>query len=525
MSQPLGAGTASGSERRRVAAALLALSDRAESEILADSLLQAGAAVYATAGTAAHLRRLGLDIRDAQELTRSPELLGGRVKTLSADLFAGILARRADPAHRRELEARGLPEIDLVAVTLYPFERLPAGASWSETVERIDVGGVALLRAAAKNFESVVALSEPSQYGGFRDALERGGTTLEERRSLAEAAFARTAAYDAHIQRTFRERGGGGPPEVWLEPFRLSRSLRYGENPHQEAFLYQEPGREPWWSEGALHEGKELSYNNLLDLEAAIRLAGEFVPPACGIVKHNEPSSVGLGEHLLAACERALAGDALSAYGGVVAVNRELDPETAEVLARQFVECIAAPRVSQGARRILVERKRLRVVQASAADLGARLWQARPIAGGLLLQRLLPDAGEIELGVVTRRAPTPAEMEALHFAWTVVGLARSNAVVVSRADRSLGIGSGQTSRIDALRVALLKARRAEHDTRGAVLASDGFFPFDDWVPVALEAGLTACIQPGGSIRDAESIGACDAAGLAMVFTGRRAFRH
>ncbi len=527
MSEEREAGPTPG-ERRGVRAALLALSDRSGSEILAQSLLEAGAAVYATTGTAAHLRRLGLEVRPVEELTRSAEFLGGRVKTLSADLFGAILARRDDPNHRRELAERGLPEVDLVAVTLYPFEALPRNATWDSAVERIDVGGVSLLRAAAKNFESVAVLTSPAQYEPLRQSLQRGGTTRPERRHLAEAAFARTAEYDALIHRFFWERGGGAAPELWLEPFRRSRSLRYGENPHQEAYLFQPSHGDPWWTRGALHEGRELSFNNLLDLESAIRLCGEFVPPACGIVKHNEPSSVGLGETALEAFERALAGDPVSAYGGVVAVNRELDAETAEAVTRHFFECLGAPRLSEAARRLLVERKRLRVVQAGVADLAdpsAGGWEARPLAGGLLVQRVPRGVGEIELRVVTHRAPTPGEMEALHFAWTVVGRARSNAVAISTAGQSLGIGSGQTSRIDALHVALLKAGRSQHDTRDAVLASDGFFPFDDWVAVAHEAGITACIQPGGSVRDAESIAACNTVGLAMVFTGRRQFRH
>ena len=512
-------------ERKGVGAALLALSDRRDAEILAQSLVNAGATVYATTGTAAHLQRLQLEVRPAEDLARSPEFLGGRVKTLSADLFGAILARRDDPEHRRQLEERGLPELDLVAVTLYPFESLPADAPWSEAVERVDIGGVSLLRAAAKNHESVVVLSAPGQYGEFVAALEGGGTTLAERRRWAEAAFARTAEYDAHILRFFQRRREEGPPEIWIDPVRRSRLLRYGENPHQEAALYAPHPEAAWWVRGALHEGKELSYNNLLDLEAAVRLAGEFVPPACGIVKHNEPSSVAIGETLLEAFERALAGDPVSAYGGVVAFNRELDRETAEHVGRHFFECLAAPRLADGARQLLLGKKHLRVVAAGLSDLPRADWELRTVAGGALLQRVRPDAGEIELRVVTHRAPTPAEMEALHFAWTVVGRARSNAVAVATSDRSLGIGSGQTSRIDALHVALLKARRSDISLHGAVLASDGFFPFDDWVQTARDAGLVACIQPGGSIRDAESIAACNDAGLAMVFTGRRLFRH
>jgi len=516
---------ARGEERLAVRAALLALSDRTGAEALALALLECGATVYATTGTAAYLQGLGLEVEPAEKLTRTPEFLGGRVKTLSPDLFGAILARPDHPGDERELEARGLPALDLVCVTLYPFEALPRDASWAEAVEKIDVGGVSLLRAAAKNHARVAVLSSPDQYPEARVALASGGTTLDQRRVLARAAFARTAAYDAAIAGFFEEREGGGLPETWVRAYRRARGLRYGENPHQEAALYAEVGRHPWWAEGAVLEGKELSYNNLVDLEAGARVAYDFARPACAVIKHNEPAGVGLGDGPLAAYRRAVAGDPLSAFGGVVVFNEEVDGETAAAMGQLFVECVAAPAFSTSARDAFAKRKSLRAVIIPRAALAAGPWDARPLAHALLVQRVRPDAGEIQLEVRTRRAPTPDEMEALHFAWTVAARARSNAVVVARAEGTLGVGSGQTSRIDALHVALAKARRSGHDVRGAVVASDGFFPFADWVEVASEAGLGACIQPGGSVRDAESITACDDAGLAMVFTGRRQFRH
>lgn len=511
--------------RLRVGAALVALSERAGGDTLVRALLDHGAAVYATTGTAAYLRGLGLEVRAAELLTRTPEFLGGRVKTLSPDLFGAILARRGDADDERDLAARGLAPLDLVAVTLYPFESVPAAAAWDEVVEQIDVGGVSLLRAAAKNFAHVAVLSTPAQYPEAGAALAAGGTTLAERRGWAQAAFERTAEYDALISGFFAARGGGGLPAAWVRAYRRTRDLRYGENPHQEAALYTAAGRTAWWSEDPVLEGKELSFNNLVDLEAAARIAYDFAEPACAVVKHNEPSGVGLGATVAEAYRRAVAADELSAFGGVVAVNREVDEECAAAMGGIFLECVAAPSFGAAARAELGKRKNLRAVVIPPAALAGDGWEMRARGHGLLVQRERPDAAAAETRVVTRRAPTAAELDALRFAWRVAARARSNAVVVARADRTLGVGSGQTSRIDALHVALMKARRAGHDVRGAGLASDGFFPFADWVEVARDAGLTACIQPGGSVRDAESIAAADAAGLAMVFTGRRQFRH
>jgi phosphoribosylaminoimidazolecarboxamide formyltransferase/IMP cyclohydrolase len=516
---------AGGEARVAVRHALFALSDRSGAEALAHALLAQGATIYATTGTASYLRGLGLAAEPAERLTRSPEFLGGRVKTLSSDLFGAILARGGHAGDERDLAARDLPALDLVCVTLYPFEALPKDASWEETVEKIDVGGVALLRAAAKNFARVTVLSSPSQYAAMSDQVAAGGTTLETRRALARAAFERTAEYDATIAAFFEERLDAGLPDTWVRGYRRARGLRYGENPHQEAALYAETGRTPWWTEDAVLEGKELSFNNLVDLEAGARLVYDFARPACAVIKHNEPAGVGLGDGPLAAYKRAAGGDPLSAFGGVVAFNVEVDGEAAAAMAPLFLECVAAPAFTSAAREAFAKRKNLRAVVIGRESLAAGPWDARPLARAMLVQRVRRDAGEIQLEVKTRRAPTPDEMEALHFAWTVAGRARSNAVVVARADGTLGVGSGQTSRIDALHVALMKAARSGHDVRGAVIASDGFFPFGDWVEVARNAGLTACIQPGGSVRDAESIAAADDAGIAMVFTGRRQFRH
>lgn len=505
--------------------ALFSLSDRSGALELARTLAERGATIWATEGTATVLESGGLAVRAVSELVGQGAWLGGRVKTLHPSLLGGILARRAVGQDRLELDAAGIPLFDLVAVTLYPFEELEPSAGWARAIETIDVGGVTLLRAAAKNLDDVAVLSSPAQYAEASEALVReGGIPRTLRRRWALAAFERTAAYDAAISAWLRAREGGSPgepPATWFESHRRLRTLRYGENPHQAAALY---ARTPGSRFESLIEGKELSYNNLLDLEAASTLVAEFPGPAAAVVKHNEPAGVGLGANALEAFTRAFEADSLSAFGGVVMLNREVDAPTAEALARPFLECVGAPSFADGALDLLRAKKNLRLVRVAPAAESDR-WQARALGDELLVQGDRSDAPAMKLTVVTKRAPTPAEMEALLFAWTVAGHARSNAIVIARADRTLGIGSGQTSRIDAVQVAVLKARRSGHDTEGAVLASDGFFPFGDWVPAAREAGITAAIQPGGSLRDNESIEACDAAGIAMVITGRRMFRH
>jgi len=496
--------------------ALLSLSDRTGAEALARALAAHGVTLWATEGTRVALATAGIESRAVSELVGQGAWLGGRVKTLHPSLLGGVLARRFEVQDMNDLQERGAPAFDLVACTLYPFESLAEDVPWEQVIETIDVGGVTLLRAAAKNCRDVAILSDPAQYEAVIAALPEG-PTAEQRVKLARAAFERTALYDAAIARRFqRHAGDDGPPATWLTGLRKARTLRYGENPHQEAALY---GLEV----EAVLEGRELSYNNLVDLDAAAALVHEFAGPACVIVKHNEPSGVGRGERAFDAFTRAFEADALSAFGGVVAFNVEVDAAAAEALAKPFLECVAAPSFQPKAIELLAAKKNLRLVRAHAP--AEPRWQARPLGEGALVQGMRPDAPGMKLEVASRRAPTPEEMEALLFAWTVVGRARSNAIVLARADRTIGIGSGQTSRIDAVEVALMKARRSDHDTRGAVLASDRFFPFGDWVAPARAAGITCAIQPGGSLRDAESIAACDEAGLGLVLTGRRLFRH
>jgi phosphoribosylaminoimidazolecarboxamide formyltransferase/IMP cyclohydrolase len=505
-------------------AALLSLSDKSGSVDFARALAQHGTRLLASGGTAAHLKKAGLEVTAIEEWTGFPELLGGRVKTLHPHVHAPILARRSHPGDLAALAERGVEPIDLVAVTLYPFEQRAARLEEAEAVEEIDIGGVALLRAAAKNYADVVVIHDPAQYGEILREMESGGPSLEQRRALALKTFARTARYDAAIAADLGRRvATDEPPPVHVVALQRVRTLRYGENPHQVAALYAQAGES-----GALHaerEGKELSYNNLLDLHSAVTLAGELLGPACVIVKHNEPCGVAMASTTYDAYLQALATDELSAFGGIVAFNRPLDADTAAALAKQFVEVVAAPDFAPEVEQVLRARKNLRVVRIAPADLATGSpWHVRLLGPWGLLQR---DAGHAapEWRTVTKRAASAAELEGLHFAWTVVAHARANAIVLARGTRLVGLGSGQTSRVDAVDLALGKARRAGHDVKGAVLASDAFFPFADNVEHAAAAGISAVVQPGGSMRDAEVIAACDAHAIAMMFTDRRVFKH
>jgi phosphoribosylaminoimidazolecarboxamide formyltransferase/IMP cyclohydrolase len=506
-------------------AALLSLSDRTGAAAFARALAARGARLFASGGTAAHLEGAGLAVTAVERLTGFAELLGGRVKTLHPHVHAPILARRDVAADMAALAERELPPIDLVAVSLYPFEQRAAALDEAAAVEEIDIGGVALLRAAAKNHASVIVVHDPSQYDEVLDALERGDDTRERRRDWAARCFARTARYDAAIAGELERRGGDADalPRLHVAALERIRTLRYGENPHQAAGLYAPAGA----AAGLLawKEGKELSFNNLLDLESAVALVWRFDRPACVIVKHTQPCGVACGADLASAYRDALAADPLSAFGGIVAFNRPLDGATAALLADQFVECVAAPSFTAEAEPALAARKGLRAVRLSASDVAS--------AGGLdlrqagrwaLVQR--DSAAEPPLWrSVTARAPGEAELLALRFAWEVAAAARSNAVALARGTALVGIGSGQTSRVDAVDVAIAKARRCGHDLAGTAMASDGFFPFADNVEHAARAGVTSVVQPGGSKRDDEVIAACDRLGLAMLFTGRRTFRH
>lgn len=504
-------------------AALLSLSDKTGAAVFARALAARGARILASGGTAHHLAAAGIEVTRVEEWTGFAEMLGGRVKTLHPHVHAPILARRGDPADLRALAERGLLPLDLVAVTLYPFESKAAGLDDAGAVEEIDIGGVALLRAAAKNHEGVVAIHDPARYGEVLAAFERGGPTPAERRAWAVATFARTAAYDAAIAAELARRGAPeGLPPVHVTALAKVRSLRYGENPHQPAALYAPAG-----APGGLHasrEGRELSYNNLMDLEAAVALVHRFGGPACVIVKHNQPCGAAVADSPAAAWEAALASDPVSAFGGIVAFNRPLDPDAAARVATRFIECVAAPAFDAESLAALAQKKNLRAVTLGSEDVAAAGPTLRAVGPWWLLQGESTERAP-EWRTVTRRAPAALELTALRFAWEVAAAARSNAIAIAHGTRLVGLGSGQTSRVDAVDVALMKAKRAGHDLAGAALASDGFFPFADNIEHAAAAGVTAMVQPGGSVRDAEVIAACDRHRLAMVFTGRRAFRH
>ncbi len=503
--------------------ALLSLSDKQGAAEFARILIEHGAKLIASAGTAAHLAQTGVEVTRVEDWIAFPELMGGRVKTLHPHVHAAILARREVAEDLQELASRGLAPIDLVAVTLYPFEERAGSLRELEALEEVDIGGVALLRAAAKNYPHVIVLHSSSQYDEVIAALERGGPTMEERREWAIRTFARTAGYDAAIAAELGRRSGSDPlPRTVVLALERKRTLRYGENPHQRAAVYARPGGSAPM-EG--HAGKELSYNNLVDVAAAVRLAGRFLAPSCVIVKHNEPCGAACAGTLIDAYRSALKSDELSAFGGVVAFNRPLDAPTATTMLHQFVECVAAPQILPGVQELLSRRRNLRVVRLAPEEVASpEGWSLRLLGPWALLQTPGGDT-PTEWEGVTQRVPSEEELSGLRFAWEVAAAARSNAVAMARGTSLVGLGSGQTSRVDAVDVAILKARRAGHDLKGVALASDGFFPFPDGVLHASDAGVTAVVQPGGSVRDAEVIAACDRRGMAMMFTRCRVFRH
>jgi phosphoribosylaminoimidazolecarboxamide formyltransferase/IMP cyclohydrolase len=504
--------------------ALLSAADKTGLAELARALHQAGAELLSTGGTAAYLRAAGLPVRAVEDVTGFPEVLGGRVKTLHPAVHAGVLARPT-PEDAAELARRGIAPIDLVAVTLYPFEAARArGASPAALIEEIDVGGVALLRAAAKNWQRVTVVSDPAQYPEVIAAIRAGTVPEALRRRLAAAAFARTAAYDAAIAGWLQEAAGLGPfPDLLTLAFRKRADLRYGENPHQRAALYVAPN--PPAGEIATAEilgGKALSYNNLADLEAAWALVRDLPAPAAVIIKHTNPCGAAAGRSLAEAFARARDGDPVAAFGGVVAANAPVDADTARTMAELFLEAIVAPAFDAAALEILRTKKNLRLLATGGLG-GPAGFEVRSIRGGMLVQEA--DAlgrDESTWRVVTTRQPTPQEWEDLRFAWAVCAHVKSNAIVLARDQQVVGVGAGQMSRVDSVRLA---AGKAGERARGAVAASDAFFPFADGVEAAAAAGVAAVIQPGGSVRDAEVVAAAERLGLAMVVTQERHFRH
>jgi len=527
-------------ETRKIARALLSVSDKTGLVEFATALAGRGVALVSTGGTAKALRNAGLDVIDVSEVTGSPEMMDGRVKTLHPKIHGGLLAMRGNAEHEKALSDHAIPPIDLLVVNLYPFEAtVRAGGDFETCIEHIDIGGPAMIRAAAKNHGSVAVVVDPADYMDVLDEIERleGGTALPLRTRLAAKAFAHTGAYDGAIATWFADQLEELTPEKRVIAGTLERALRYGENPHQWAAFYQTADARPGVATAVQVQGKELSYNNLNDTDAAYELVAEFDPkqsPAVAIIKHANPCGVAVGHTLAQAYERALACDSVSAFGGIVALNRDLDAEAAKEIVKIFTEVIIAPEASDEAKEIIATKKNLRLLLAGGLpDPRAAGTTFRSLSGGFLVQGR--DNGMVEgadLQVVTKRKPSDQEFADLIFAFTVAKHVKSNTIVYAKDGATVGIGAGQMSRVDSARIAARKAQDAAEAlglstplTIGSVAASDAFFPFADGLLVVAEAGATAVIQPGGSMRDEEVIAAADDAGLAMVFTGMRHFRH
>ena len=519
--------------------ALLSVSDKSGLVDFARTLAEKyGVEILSTGGTARALKEAGIPVVDVSEVTGFPEIMDGRVKTLHPKIHGGLLAVRGNAEHEAAMKAHGIGPIDLLVVNLYPFEEtLASGADYDTCVENIDIGGPAMIRAAAKNHASVAVVVDPADYDKLLGDMEQhgGGTCSKFRRKLAQKAFARTAAYDAAISNWLGavvenpEAPEAAMPRTFTAQFVKRQDMRYGENPHQKAAFYTDAAgpEEPSVATARQLQGKELSYNNIADTDAALECVKQFDEgPACVIVKHANPCGVALGGSLLEAYDRAFSTDPESAFGGIIAFNRELDGETAAAIVdRQFVEVIVAPKVSVEAAEAVARKKNVRLLECGE-------WPKEPaprldfkrVNGGLLVQDADLELYK-ELKVVTRRQPTDEEMRDLLFAWKVCKFVKSNAIVYCRDLMTIGVGAGQMSRVNSARIATIKAEQAGLEVKGSVVASDAFFPFADGLLEAAGAGATAVIQPGGSIRDEEVIAAADEAGLAMVFTGMRHFRH
>ncbi|MBX9927802.1 MAG: bifunctional phosphoribosylaminoimidazolecarboxamide formyltransferase/IMP cyclohydrolase [Gemmatimonadaceae bacterium] len=507
--------------------ALLSVSDKSGLIDFARALTERGWGLVSTGGTARALRDAGLAVRDISELTGFPEMLDGRVKTLHPVVHGGLLARRDLAAHRDAIAAHQIAPIDLVVVNLYPFRETVAKPNVhpDEAIEQIDIGGPSMLRSAAKNHASVTVVVDPADYGAVLASLDATEDQLPFRRRLAARVFEHTAAYDAAIAAWFAQERGDRFPEQIALPFRLKQTLRYGENPTQRAAFYTDGAPT---GIGALvqHGGKELSFNNLLDLEGALLATDPFVgETACAIVKHTTPCGLATGHTAAEAYQKALACDPVSAFGSVIAFSVPVDEAAAKLVSTLFVECVVAPSFTAEALAVLSEKKNLRVLSGSAHAAPGAL-DLKAVRGGVLVQDRAPTSWDhLSWQVVTSRAPSAAERTDLLFAWRAVASVKSNAIVLARDGATIGIGAGQMSRVDAAFVAVHKATTIGHATPGAALGSDAFFPFRDGIDQAAAAGVTAIVQPGGSVKDAEVIGAANEHGMAMVFTGVRSFRH
>lgn len=511
----------------KIERALISVSDKTGVVEFARVLHGMGVEIVSTGGTMKTLKAAGIPVVYVSEVTGFPEIMDGRVKTLNPYIHGGILAIRDNPDHAEAMRHHKIKAIDMVVVNLYPFRQTVAkpGVTLDEAVENIDIGGPAMIRAAAKNFAFVAVVVNPDRYAKIADELTKKGEVSQEMRmELAREAYSHTAEYDAYIARYLGgQLGVGRFPDKLQLFFDKAQDLRYGENPHQQAAFYREPGYEGPGAGGArqLH-GKELSFNNIVDIEAAFNIVNEFTVPAATVIKHTNPCGTGTGESLAAAYAKAYEADPVSAFGGIVGLNREVDKATAEQIGQLFAEAVIAPGYSEEALAVLTAKKNVRLLTAKFGLEGSAL-DIKRVAGGILVQDAdVCEPAEAKTTVVSKRAPTEAELRQLEFAWRVVKHVKSNAIVVAAGDRTLGVGAGQMNRVGAANIALAQAGET---AKGAVLASDAFFPFRDTVDAAAKAGITAIIQPGGSVRDEESIQACDEYGIAMVFTGVRHFKH
>ena len=519
------------SSTSKIQRAILSVTDKTGLVDFARKLSSLGIELISTGGTAKLLRDSGIAVKDVSDLTSFPEMLNGRVKTLHPKVHGGILYRRENPAHTAAVAEHGIQSIDMVVVNLYAFEKTAAkpGVAFEELIENIDIGGPSMIRSAAKNFSDVAVVTSPSDYQAIAEELARtdGAISLDTKWRLAQKAFATTAAYDSAIASTLERiptdfhlpSAGKTFPKTLRLSFQKILDLRYGENPHQKAAMYSD-GSGVGVANARQIQGKELSYNNIVDLQAAWDLAQEFDEPVCAIIKHTNPCGTATGKTLAEAYKRALECDPVSAFGGVIGVNRFIDAEAAEEMHKLFLEVIAAPAFDEAAKSRFATKKNLRLIEVAPA---AQEWILKNISGGILLQdadsRPLQD---VDLKVVTQRAPTPEETRALLFAWKVCKHVKSNAIVYARDGQTVGVGAGQMSRVDSAKIGAMKAQLP---LKGTVAASDAFFPFPDGVEEIAKAGATAIIQPGGSQRDPEVVAAADRLGLAMLFTGVRHFRH
>ena len=516
----------------KIQRALLSVTDKSGLLNFARKLESFGVELISTGGTAKLLRDSGVAVKDISELTGFPEMLDGRVKTLHPKVHGGILHRRSEPSHRAAVAEHGIQPIDMVVVNLYAFEKTAAkpGVHFEELIENIDIGGPSMIRSAAKNFQDVAIVTSPSDYDAIAEEMSGSGGDVSQATKwrLAQKAFATTAAYDSAIASTLERVSANGKfslhtdasfPETLRLGFCKVMDLRYGENPHQKAAMYTD-GSGTGVANGRQIQGKELSYNNIVDLQAAWDLAQEFDEPFVGIIKHTNPCGSATGKTLAEAFKKALECDPVSAFGGVIGVNRPVDAAAAEEMSKLFLEVIAAPSFDEAAKSIFSSKKNLRLVEVPA---GVQKWVLKNVSGGMLVQDSdLRTLEESDLKVVTKRQPTPEEKRALLFAWKVCKHVKSNAILYARDGQSVGVGAGQMSRVDSCKIGAMKAQLP---LKGTVAASDAFFPFPDGVEEIAKAGATAIIQPGGSVRDQEVIEAADRLGLAMIFTGVRHFRH